>query len=141
MTLAALESVLQLYANPQRLKDELPIMRALTRPVAELEALAARLLPRIVAVLSGKANAMVIQCASQIGSGSLPVESLPSAGIAIAIPGKNKTSAVQIIAKAFRALPVPVIGRIKDGAFLMDLRCLDDEHAFVAQLGNLDLGQ
>ncbi|HUP96183.1 MAG TPA: L-seryl-tRNA(Sec) selenium transferase [Burkholderiales bacterium] len=141
MTLAALESVLQLYANPQRLKDELPIMSALTRPVAELEALAARLLPRILAVLNGKASATVIQCASQIGSGSLPVESLPSAGIAIVSTGKNKTSAVQIIAKAFRALPVPVIGRIKDGAFLMDLRCLDDEHGFVAQLGNLDFSR
>ena len=141
MTLAALEAVLQLYANPQRLKDELPILRALTRPTAELEALAARLLPRINAALNGKANAAVIPCASQIGSGSLPVESLPSAGIAIASTAKNKSSAVQAIAQAFRALPVPVIGRIKDGAFLMDLRCLDDENGFVSQLGNLNLNR
>jgi hypothetical protein len=32
-----------------------------------------------------------------------------------------------------------VIGRIKDGAFLMDLRCLDDESAFVAQLAQLEV--
>jgi L-seryl-tRNA(Ser) seleniumtransferase len=34
---------------------------------------------------------------------------------------------------------VPVIGRIKDGAFLMDLRCLDDERGFIAQLEQLKI--
>jgi L-seryl-tRNA(Ser) seleniumtransferase len=40
---------------------------------------------------------------------------------------------------AFRALPVPVIGHIRDGAFILDLRCLDDEAAFIAQLDRLQL--
>jgi L-seryl-tRNA(Ser) seleniumtransferase len=40
---------------------------------------------------------------------------------------------------AFRALPVPVIGHIRDGAFILDLRCLDDEAGFSAQLGELKL--
>ena len=31
-----------------------------------------------------------------------------------------------------------LVGRIKDGAFLMDLRCLDDESGFIAQLAALD---
>ena len=52
---------------------------------------------------------------------------------------KSRGSALQKIAAAFRALPVPVVGRIKDAAFLMDLRCLDDEAGFVAQLGQLRL--
>ncbi len=46
--------------------------------------------------------------------------------------------------QAFRALPVPVIGRIEDGQFRLDLRCLEDggdERAFVAQLALLDLPQ
>ena len=34
---------------------------------------------------------------------------------------------------------MPVIGRIRDGALLLDLRCLDDEAAFAAQLGGLVL--
>jgi L-seryl-tRNA(Ser) seleniumtransferase len=38
---------------------------------------------------------------------------------------------------AFRALPVPVIGHIRDGAFILDLRCLDDEAGFIAQLAQL----
>jgi len=81
----------------------------------------------------------VTACASQIGSGSLPVDSLPSAAIAIETDQRTKSSAAQRIASAFRALPIPVIGRIKDGLFLMDLRCLDDEGAFVAQLSQLEL--
>ena len=110
-------------------------MSALTRPVAELEALAARLL-RDPCRPRWQGDAAVIQCASQIGSGSLPVESLPSAGIAIVIREKKK-SAVQIIAKAFRALPVPCHRPHQRRCFSDGLRCLDDEHVFVAQLGNL----
>ncbi len=41
------------------------------------------------------------------------------------------------LARAFRALPLPVIGRIAEGALLFDLRCLDDEAAFLGQLGAL----
>jgi L-seryl-tRNA(Ser) seleniumtransferase len=140
MTLAALEAVLQLYANPARLKEELPTMRALSREASDIEQQAQRLLPAVNAALNGKANARVIACASQIGSGSLPVDSLPSAGIAIESGvAKTKSSAAQRIASAFRALPVPVIGRVNEGAFVMDLRCLDNEAQFAAQLDRLEL--
>jgi L-seryl-tRNA(Ser) seleniumtransferase len=139
MTLAALEAVLQLYTNPARLADELPTLRALTRSVKDIEQQALRVLPEVVSAVGTKAKVQVIGCASQIGSGSLPVDSLPSAAIAIEISGKTKSSDAQRIASAFRALPVPVIGRIKEGAFVMDLRCLDDETAFVAQLRALKI--
>ncbi|MEN3355210.1 MAG: L-seryl-tRNA(Ser) seleniumtransferase [Betaproteobacteria bacterium] len=139
MTLAALEAVLQLYSNPARLRAELPTLRALTRPPEDIEEQAQRILPHVVTALAGKAEAHVIACASQIGSGSLPVESLPSAGISIEGSGRTKTSYAQSIASAFRALPIPVIGRIKDGAFVMDLRCLDDEAGFLAELPQLSI--
>ena len=139
MTLAALDAVLQLYSNPVRLKNELPTLRTLARPTREIEALAQRVLPAVASAVGAKASARVMACASQIGSGSLPVDSLPSAAIAVEGSAKNKSSAAQRIAAAFRALPMPVIGRIADAAFIMDLRCLDDEAAFVAQLPQLKL--
>lgn len=139
MTLAALDAVLQLYSNPGKLKEELPTLRHLSRSRADIESQAARLLPHFQAVLRSQAHAHVVTCASQIGSGSLPVDSLPSAGLALEASARNKGSAAQRIATAFRALPVPVIGRVKDGAFLMDLRCLDDEAGLVAQLVHLEL--
>ena len=139
MTLAALEAVLRLYGNPEQLARQLPALRALTRAQAEIEAQAHRLLPLVTVALAGRADAQVIACASQIGSGSLPVDSLPSAGIGVTGGGKRRGSFAEHIATAFRALPLPVIGRIKDGAFLMDLRCLDDEAGFISQLGALKL--
>ena len=134
MTIAALESVLQLYANPARLRDELPTLRMLTRSAADIEQQATRVLPHIARAVGARASVKIIACASQIGSGSLPVDSLPSAAIAVEPDTRARSSYVQDIARAFRALPVPVIGRVKDGAFVMDLRCLDDETGFVAQL-------
>jgi L-seryl-tRNA(Ser) seleniumtransferase len=137
--LAALEAVLRLYADPERLVRELPTLRLLTRPQKDIEAQAQRLLPPIAAAVANHADAAVIKCSSQIGSGALPVDALPSAGIAITPRAKRKSSAADALSMAFRALPVPVIGHIRDGAFILDLRCLDDEAGFSAQLGELKL--
>jgi L-seryl-tRNA(Ser) seleniumtransferase len=139
MTLAALEAVLRLYANPERLAQELPMLKLLTRPLADIEAQVARVLPLVASSLAGQAEAHVASCSSQIGSGSLPVNSLPSAGIAVSGGAKRRSSFADKIATAFRVLPTPVIGRIKDGAFVMDLRCLDHEAEFIAQLSELKI--
>ncbi|HEX6004861.1 MAG TPA: L-seryl-tRNA(Sec) selenium transferase, partial [Burkholderiales bacterium] len=140
MTLAALEAVLRLYSQPERLAAELPTLRWLLRPLADIEAQAERVRAPVAAALSGIAPVAVIACASQIGSGSLPIDLLPSAAIAIG-GDKRRGSIAERTAAAFRRLPLPVLGRINDGAFLMDLRCLDDEAGFIAQLPALDLSR
>jgi L-seryl-tRNA(Ser) seleniumtransferase len=134
MTLAALDATLRLYADPERLTAELPTLRDLTRARGDIEAQAQRLLPVIAVAVAPHAEARLIACASQIGSGALPVDALPSCGIAIRPRGKRRSALAQALAGAFRALPVPVIGRVKDGDFIIDLRCLTDETAFTAQL-------
>jgi L-seryl-tRNA(Ser) seleniumtransferase len=139
MILAALEAVLRLYTDPERLKRRLPTMRHLTRAPAEIEAQAQRLLPDVQAALKGKADAGVVSVKSQIGSGSLPVDLIASHGIAVSISGKRRSAAAADIAAAFRALPVPVIGRISDGAFILDMRCMEHEQEFVEQLRQLNL--
>jgi L-seryl-tRNA(Ser) seleniumtransferase len=136
--LAALEAVLRLYADPERLARELPTLRWLTRPRADIRAQAERLLPSVVEALGPDWDARVVDCMSQIGSGALPVETLASAGIAIRpLPlhkGKGKGGAIDALAKALRELPVPVIGYVRDGALTLDLRCLDQEAEFAAGL-------
>ena len=46
-------------------------------------------------------------------------------------------AAVEVLARRLRGLPIPVIGRIERGTVILDLRCLEDEEAFVAQLSSL----
>ncbi len=124
LSLAALEAVLRLYRDPDRLAERLPALRALVRPVEEIEAQARRLAPAI----EGSEVAVV---ASQIGSGSLPVEYLESRALALSAPSGK---ALEARAAAFRQLPIPVIGRLSEGRLLFDLRALDDEAAFLSQL-------
>jgi len=136
MTMAALSAVLRLYANPDRLAQSVPTLRMLTRPAAEIAALAQRLCPALAAQLGDAASVEVTACDSQIGSGALPTQRIPSAGLAIkpAQQRRGAGTALNRLSAALRTLPIPVIGRIQDGRLMLDLRCLEDEAAFVAQL-------
>ena len=140
VTLAALESVLALYEDPERLAETLPSLVLLTRPHEEIEARARRIRPRLAASLGDEWTVEVADCRSQIGSGALPVDRLPSAGLRCAPASgarRGRASKLQALATALRGLPKPVIGRVQDGALTLDLRCLDDEAGFVAQLDRL----
>ncbi len=82
--LAALEAVLRLYADPDRLAERLPALRLLARPHAEIAALAAAGAAGPGAARSTASPASrVVETKSQIGSGALPVSLLPSAGLAL----------------------------------------------------------
>jgi L-seryl-tRNA(Ser) seleniumtransferase len=140
MTVAALSAVLRLYSNPERLANRLPVLRLLARPVEEIRAMADRLRDLVAPGLEGIATVETTSCASQIGSGALPTREIPSAGLAIRPPAsvRHPGTALEHIARAFRQLPIPVIGRIQNGAFIFDLRTLEDEAAFVDQLPGLN---
>ncbi len=141
MTLAALEAVLRLYRNPGTLAQHLPALQLLTRPLPEIAALADRVQPPLARVFDGLARVTVEQAASQIGSGALPVDVVPSFAVTITpLASKRRAGALlQRWAAAFRALPMPVIGTIDRGGLRLDLRCLTEEAPFLAQLAQLDL--
>ncbi|MGM0594965.1 MAG: L-seryl-tRNA(Sec) selenium transferase [Pseudomonadota bacterium] len=139
ITLAALEAVLRLYRDPERLPERLTALAQLTRPEAEIRSAAERLLPAMQSALAElPVTVEVVPLRSQIGSGSLPVDRLPSAGLAVRPQGK-KSGVLHRIEAALRGLPQPVIGRIDDGALVLDLRCLQphEEAAFSANLARL----
>jgi len=136
--LAALEATLRLYRDPERLARTLPTYRLLARPIEEMQDVARRVLPALQARLGENWNLKTAPCASQVGSGALPVEKLASLGIVIVPAGLRAAGRVlNAAANALRNLPVPVVGRIEDGALLLDLRCLVDVDGFVANLATL----
>ena len=141
ITLAALIEVISLYKDPHRLNSRLPLLADLTRAVAEIEELAKKLLPIMQASVKEWAEVLIKPCHSQIGSGSLPLDLLPSIAFElIPIAKKGQTDELlNNLARGFRRLPKPVIGRIHDGRLILDLRCLRDTETFQRQLANLRL--
>lgn len=140
LTLAALEAVLNLYRDPDRLGDRLTALHLLTRPSNDIQSQAERLLSPVRQALAGwPVNVAVEPTLSQIGSGSLPVDRLESHALVVR-PGSRKSGVLHDIERALRSLPLPVIGRIADGALRLDLRCLSaaDEADFEAQLALLE---
>jgi L-seryl-tRNA(Ser) seleniumtransferase len=126
--LAALEVVLRMYLDPDRLAHRVPALRLLTRPEADIRATAGRI-GAVLAARWPERDVAVEACRSQIGSGALPVDLLPSA--AVTIGGK----ALDSIVSSLRGLPRPVVGRVVRGRLVLDCRCLEaaDEAAFIAQ--------
>ena len=133
--IAALEATLKLYRDPDRLKARLPTLRFLSRPETDIAAQAARLAPAIDALLKPHGySAATCACQSQVGSGALPVDTIPSAGLRLTGSGGD---APERLSARLRALPLPVIGHIRDGALILDLRCLEVDAALIEALAAL----
>jgi len=139
LTLCALEAVLRLFTAPEQLRDHHPVIRQLTRKPADIAAAAERLLPAFQDVLGQYASFEIAECMSQIGSGALPIDLLPSYSVAISpLPASSSRGlALNRWARAMRNLPRPIIGRITDDRILLDLRTLEDEAALLGQLSAL----
>ena len=134
LRLAALEATLRLYRDPDRLAERLPTLRMLAREAAEIGAQAQRLAPKVLALMPAGIDVETCACRSQIGSGALPLDTLPSHGLRlVALRGRD----LEALAAALRALPRPVIGRVQDGGLVLDLRCLADEAGFLESLRGL----
>jgi L-seryl-tRNA(Ser) seleniumtransferase len=127
--LAALEVVLRMYLDPDRVAERLPALRLLTRPENEIRAVAERMGAAMASHWPDR-DIVIQACRSQIGSGALPVDLLPSWSVQIGGSG------LEHIAKFLRGRLRPVLGRIARGHLILDCRCLEagDEAAFIAQL-------
>lgn len=138
MTLAALEATLRLYQNPEELTKTLPTLRLLTRSQNDVREQALRLLGPVAEALGKHYRVAIDDVNSQIGSGSLPVEVIPSAALSIrCVNGSD--APLRSLFEQLRTLPRPVIGRLSNGALLLDLRCLEptDEDQFLEQIVEL----
>jgi L-seryl-tRNA(Ser) seleniumtransferase len=138
LTLAALEAVLTLYRTPEHLAERLTTLRLLTRPVSQLQLQATRLRAALQRALGAGYAVAEMPLFSQIGSGALPTEQLPSYGLGVSAV-KGKRASLARLEEALRALPRPIIGRIAERTLRLDLRCLEpsDEADFLAALDAL----
>ena len=142
MTMAALAAVLRLYQDPDRLAERLPTLRWLTRSAEDIAASAGPVAVALRRALGAAATVDIIACESQIGSGALPTRTVASTGIAIAPAASASPPSIgewlTALAANCRRLPRPVIGRIHNDRFILDLRCLDDADDLIATLAELE---
>ena len=103
--LAAIEATLKLYRDPDRLAERLPTLRFLARTQGEIAAQARRVLDRVAAMAGPDFTVEVCACNSQIGSGALPLATIPSAGL----PSAPKRAAVcwRSFRRGFAISPFP----------------------------------
>ncbi len=139
LILAALEQVLRLYLDADRLDERLPTLRMLVRTPEQIGPVARRVADALARHLSADFAVKVIECRSQIGSGALPVDVLPSIGVEVRSTRARgmRNRDIQQLHDALRRLPTPVIGRTDDGALVLDCRCVVDADMLVGVLSGL----
>ncbi len=135
MTLAALTAVLKLYLTPEALIKDLPTLKDLSRPAVEIQKFGEALLPAAAAVMSDRFQVDLVTTKSQIGSGALPIDVLPSWALAIKSSAElNADQDIVDFASKLRLGEPSIIGRIQDSQLLFDLRTLYDPAALLSAL-------
>lgn len=136
LTLAALSAVLRLYANPDTLAQRVPALRLLSRSQTDIQKSAAALLPALKTWAGQDLQIDCCETLSQIGSGSQPLDRLPSVALRLRSQHTNKrlrSRQLRELASQLRQLPHPVIGRIAEDCLLLDCRCVEDPAALATQ--------
>jgi L-seryl-tRNA(Ser) seleniumtransferase len=122
LTIAALEATLRLYRESATLAEDLPTLRMFTRPLAAMETLGRQVMPALGEALGPGFRLSLQDSTSQVGSGALPTEEIPTKAIAVEHDGMGANH----VAERFRSARPPIIGRIRDDRFLLDLRTIFD---------------
>jgi L-seryl-tRNA(Ser) seleniumtransferase len=128
LTLAALESTVRRYRNIDREIGSIPTLRMLTLPLAHIETKAKELAKKLENIGDARMSVTLIDLSSRPGGGALPLLKLPSKGVGIKVQGISANT----IEKQMRSNELPIIGRIEEDLFIMDLRTiLDDELSII----------
>jgi L-seryl-tRNA(Ser) seleniumtransferase len=123
MTLAALEAMLHLYRDESKAVSAIPTLYMLTLPLRIIANRAKRLLNRLRKLGDGRLEAVIINASSRVGGGALPLQELPTRCVGVMINGLSANR----IDRIMREATPPVIGRIENDMFVMDVRTVQDE--------------
>lgn len=134
LTLAALEPVLALYRSPEHLAQRLTTLRLLTRPAVQMQEQAKALQPLLQQALGSDYTVAAEPMLSQIGSGAMPIDVLPSYGLVVRYVGAGRAGGpIMRVEKWLRGQQRPVIGRIQHDTLFLDLRCLSAAEQAILQ--------
>jgi L-seryl-tRNA(Ser) seleniumtransferase len=136
MTLAALEATLGLFLDEATALREVPTLAMLARDLADIRESADRIAMRVTE-LARHATVLTLDGASEMGSGSLPAQPIPTRLISVTT---DKMTPDELAARLRRREP-PVFARIQDDRVLVDPRTLlegEEEIVIEALLATLN---
>jgi L-seryl-tRNA(Ser) seleniumtransferase len=129
LTLSALESTLRLYRDEAKAIRLIPTLRMLTMSAQEIEEKAKQLASRLQDIENARIDTQVVQRSSKAGGGSLPLLNLPSHCVGIKIQGCSANT----LERRLRDNDPPIIGRIEEDRFIMDLRTVQEEEISIIE--------
>jgi len=117
LTMAALQATLELYRDEEQALEAIPLLRMLQTDVVNLKLRARRIIEQLTGHPQLK-SVEIVDTQATMGGGSIPTQHLPS--VAVALTGKSLK--VDQLSRAFRDASPPVIGRVHESQFLLDLK-------------------
>ena len=128
LTICALEATLRMYLDEEEAVKNIPTLNMITMPIEELER-KANLLYAEIEKLNLDADVHIEECLSQVGGGSMPLETMKSRGIAITPNNMN----VSTLERKLRLSDSHIIARVYDNKYVLDVRTIfEDEFVDVA---------
>jgi L-seryl-tRNA(Ser) seleniumtransferase len=122
MTLAALESTLRHYLDPDMAVRDIPTLQMITAPVQEVNRRARRLLRQLSGGIGDDWSISAQDDASEVGAGALPLTKIPTRVVSV----RSIRRSASEIEQCFRSQNPPVLGRIQQDSFLLDMRMVQD---------------
>lgn len=136
LTICALEATLRMYLDEDKAIEEIPSLKMLTYSIEELEDKADKLYKKIEE-LNLDATIKIEDGFSQVGGGSMPLETIKSKVISITPSNIN----VSLLEKKLRLSKSHIIARVYDNKYILDVRTIfEDEFDIIAnELKNIKL--
>jgi L-seryl-tRNA(Ser) seleniumtransferase len=122
-TLASLESVLREYFDLNQALSNIPTLSMLTITLEKLKGRAQKIQRRLKKKVDTHCNIQIVPTVSRVGGGALPEFGIDSWAIDLE-PLNMKLSHLE---NRLRTLSIPIIGRIENGRFLIDVRTVQDQ--------------
>lgn len=119
-TIALMEETLRTYRSDQKVSGDNLSLKLLTTSRKTLMKRGATILKGLSKKMINDLGVSLVESVVEAGSGSLPVETIPSA----ALQFKPKSMSVSKLAKAFRTGNIPVVGFTKGNTFTIDLKAV-----------------
>jgi L-seryl-tRNA(Ser) seleniumtransferase len=123
MTIAAMEATLRLFRDPEKLREKHPVYRMFSLRPEEIEVRIKKALEILQTQIPDAAEFSVVEGGSQVGSGSVPVQTLPTKLLAL----KPRNLSAEDLARKLRHHHPPIFPRVQKDAVLLDYRTIQEE--------------